>query len=817
MRKLIISIILALALFGNSYAQEEDLFFEINDFSKGLQSHVAPYSIKSVAGPGGASEAYNVRFNDEYGSLSKREKMLELSTCQTSAVKSLHRYYKSDDTDYIIQTSSTLMDYVNDTTGDCTEIDSALTDGKRWSWVTYKDIAIGMNGTDRAQKWDGKTQTTANTDGSRTASELTADLGAPFAELNTGSNLDASSWYQYKIAFYDGSTYSFSNARSNPIQTGSSVQDITLTDIPLGPAGTTARYIYRTVGDASKAAVLSDTSFYQVDEIADNTTRTYNDTVDDATLLGDAAPTWGTVSGGTEVTPPYGKLSLIHKERLFIANDPSGTESGKSTVYWSSPFNPDYFDINSDYELFRPDDGDEITFIKNLRNLFTIGKTNTILYFYTEDSSTDNWVISNPFSFIGCVAPYSAVNSPQGIFYLGRFGLYLFNGNTSELISDSVSDRIRDILATSLDEVFGIYHNNQYLLSYTSESSGASINNRVLILDTVRNSYVEDVKNVDSFVAFDSGNDYGTLYSGSSGTDGTVYAHSGGYNQLIFRYLSDLEDGTASDVYYGGTEESPYLSLGWDEDWTTVADTWADQGDSTWVVENNSGTWTSPIVEINASALDKLYWNESLGTAGNVTFAIRLAATSGGISGASYSSEFTTPSGSDISGETANNFIQIRASLSTTDYTEAPLVFLDDNYLLKLTYNRSGTGGESAILSTWSSGYLDLDGTRNPKRIKEIQVYYTGDSGTLNFSYANDQGNVESDFDIDMSVEADESNVDNYFGNGDDKIYSYILPVTDNNVGRNWKFTVSDNGVNSWKIRKIVVRFDRNAYIPMRG
>ena len=809
-------IVLALFLLVSPVmAQEsEDLFFEINDFSKGLQSHVSPYLVSG----GAATESFNVRINNEFGALAKREKMLELSTCQAAAVKSIHRYYKSDDTDYLIQTSSTKMDSVDDTSGGCTEIDTSLTDGKRWTWVTYKDIAVGCNGSNRCQKWDGVTDDTANTDAHRTASELTADLGAPFAELNTGTDLDASSWYQYRVSFYNGTTHSFSSARSNPINTGSSVHNITLTDIPIGPTGTTTRYIFRTLGNASKAAVLADTVFYNVATISNNTARTVNDAMADVDADDDAAPILSTVEAGTDATPPYAELALIHKEQLFLANDPSGTESGKSTVYWSDLFNPDYFDTANDYELIRPDDGDEITFILNLRNLLTIGKTNSVQFIYTEDSNDTNWVVSQDFSHgIGCVAPYSAKSTPQGIFYLGRFGLYLFNGNIPEIVSDTVTGEIRDIIDTSLQEVVSVYHDNQYIMAYTSEATGSSVNDRVLILDTIRNSYVKDIKEIDSFVIFDSGSDFGTLYSGSSDTDGTIFAHSGGFNQLVFRYKSELDSGTKDDTYSGGTENSPILSIGWTETWATVSGTWASQGDATWLMPDTDGTWISPAVQINSSALDKLYWNEDLKQAGDVTWSIRLAATEAGITGASWSSEFTAPSGSDISGLTENVWVQLRASLSAGDTTETPEVYVNDSFLVKMTYNRSGTGGESTINSIWESGYLDLNGTKNPKRIKEIQVFYTGDTGTLTLAYENDQGNVSSSFDVDMSVIPSDSSTDNYFGNGSDKIYSYILPVTDNNVGRNWQFTVAETGVNAWRVRKVVVRYNQNEYVPMRG
>lgn len=801
-----------------SYAQSsqtgavsQDNFYQIEDFSEGLKSHVSEYLIDK----GSASVAENVRTNSVYGSIAKRDKMLQLSSCRSSAVKSLYRYYKSDATKYTIQTSSSYMDSIADGSGSCTNLATGLSDGKRWTWVTYKDIAIGSNGTDLPKKWDGKTQTTANTDASRTAGDLIADLGAPFAEQNTGSNLDASSWYQYKIAFFNGTSYSYSTARSNPIQTGSSVRDITLTDIPIGPEDTTSRIIYRTEGKASRSAVLAETNFYKVATIADNRTRTYNDAITDVTILADAAPTWATVSGGTNVSPPHGKFLTIHKDRLFIANDPSGVESGKSTLYWSSSLNPDYFDTASDYEVIRPDDGDQITGLLSILSQLYITKENSWTKFYTDSATTTEWTLSSLWSTVGCVAPYSLVSTPIGAIFLGRYGLYSFNGQTPELISDSITDKIRDILATNLNEVVGAYHDNQYLIAYTSTSSGSGFNDRVGVLDIVRKSYVIDTKNIDSWAKFESGTDYGTLYSGSSSTDGKVYAHSGSFSDLVYRYKSQFDEVTPDSVVVRGTEDDPYLTLGWDKTWTSVTGAWSGQGSKTWLVKSLSGTWTSPAIQINANTLDKIYWNESLGFYGDITFAIKTASTEGGLSGASWSSEFSNPSGSDISGLTADDWIQIRATLSSSVYTEIPELYLEDSFVFHLTYQREGTTGESSIFSLWKSGFTDMGGSENPKRIKEIQVFYEGTEGTLTFGYENDTGTTYS-FDINLATSPTASTTDYYFGNSTEKIYTHFPRVDNTPIGRKWRFSLTENGTVGWKVNRIVVRFDNNAYVTYK-
>jgi len=785
-----------------------DKWYNIEDFSKGLTSHVSPYLIQK----GGSAISQNVRYNERFGSLAKRAKMLQLSACRSAAVKSLYRYYKSDSTQFTIQTASTFMDYISDA-GACTNLATGLSDGKRWKFVTYKDVVIGTNGTDRAKKWDGKLLVTANTDGHRTAGDLIADLGAPFAELNTGSNLDASSWYMYKVAFYNGSSYSYSNAASNPIQTGAAVRDITLTDIPIGPTGTTTRYIFRTEGQANRSTVvgLGNSGYKLVASIANNTARTYNDAIADGSLT-TAYDTWISSNSASDVTPPYAKYSLISKERLFMANDPSGTVSGKSTIYWSDVNNPDFFSTASDYELIRPDDGDEITVIANDPLSIKVGKQTSWSKFYTDASDDSDWTIGAPFSNVGCVAPYSAAETQTGLIFLGRHGLYTLNGQSVELISDVVTDVVRDVLETSQDDVVGVYHDNQYFMAYTSESTGASTNDRVLLLDLVRNSYTQDTKSIDSWADFNSGDDFGVLYSGSSTTDGKVYAHSNAFSNLVYRYKTQFTSGTEANVYVGGDEEDPYVRLGWDETWATVAGAWSAQGSATWLVEASSGTWTSPAIQIDATALDKLYWNESLGSAGNVTFAVRLASTEGGISGASWSSEFTNPSGSDISGVTANTWIQIRATFTTTDFTIAPEINLENDFVFHMTYQKVATTAETSILSIWKGGFTDFGGGENPVRIKEVQIFYEGTAGTLTVTYENDNGASYS-FDIDLSVSPSASSTDNYFGNSTEKYFVHVPTITESRIGRKWRFSITENGATAWRVNRIAARADINAYV----
>ncbi len=787
----------------------EDQIFEYKDFSGLLKSQVSPYLVDTKS----AVQARNLRSNTLFGGLNKRTKMLQYGSVGAYPVKTLFRYYKSDATKHLIATGSTFMLVGNDTTGAFQTIRDELSSGKRWQCGTYKDNAICTNGTDRPQKYDGATQITADTDESRSDGILTTDLGAPFAELNTGTDLDASSWYQYKIAYHDGSTYFWSDARSNPLLTGASVYNITLTDIPPGPFGTDIRVVYRTVGNASRAAVEADTSFYRVATISDNTTTTFDDTVGDAALLGDSAPTWSTASAGTEVTPPLGKYLTIHKERLWMGN----ITGGKSDIYWSNSFLPDYFKTGVDFDQIRPDDGDEITGLHVQLGLLHIFKTNTIQKYKTDNTSSTLWAATDPFSFIGCPAPFTIKAAPIGLIYLGRDGLYVFNGERTELISDVVTDQIRDISQSDVEDTVGVFFDNEYQLAYTSDASGASQNDSVLLFNVVRNAYVIDDKSVDSFVVLDSGTDLGTVYSGSSLTDGNVFIHDQIPSQWIHRYKSDLDAGTTDNTVVFGTEDIPFLEMahGVTIDNTIFAGITIDSfTPNTATIDRkvSPGYWYSQVTKISAATLDELKWNENLGGFGDATFAVRSAATEGAVSSASWSSEFTDPNNSDISGETANTWIQLRATLSTTDLIESPLLFEQDNFVITLIYNKEGSTAESSILTTWQTGWFDFGVSFHKKRFKSIEVHYIGTSGTLNFRWENSEGDIDQSFDIDLSVDPTADSTDEYEGNATEKIFRYFPPINSSTVpspiGEFFRFTVTENGTVAWTIYRIKFKYN---------
>ena len=137
-------------------------------------------------------------------------------------------------------------------------------------------------------------------------------LGTCYAKDN-GAGAGPNGAYTYKIAFYSATKTIITNIASNTVTVADN--DIDLTMIPIGPdtilgEAIIGRKVYRSeVGGGGTYKLLTNGT------IADNTTTTLTDSDADA-ALGGAYP-----AGDETWTPPKGKFCLIHKNRLWIANN----------------------------------------------------------------------------------------------------------------------------------------------------------------------------------------------------------------------------------------------------------------------------------------------------------------------------------------------------------------------------------------------------------------------------------------------------------------------------------------------------------------
>lgn len=719
MKKIIISFFILLLSSINVYTQDaQNLVYSISDFSGGQNTQTSPFTLQ----PNESVICENARVGKELRSLTKRDDLRSYGTADTSeAITGMHRLYLSDLSKILIVTHGDEIEAGNDNSGVFTTILDLSSGDYRWQWLTWHDLAIGTDGYNQPVKTNGSDATY---------------LGTCYAEVSTDAG-NPNGTYTYKVSYYTASYEVLFNVASNSVSPAN--KKVNLSMIPIAPdtfsgENVIGRKVYRVESGTWK--LLSNGT------IANNTATTLVD--NDTTAGGDSYP-----AGNATYTPPKGKLCLIHKNRLWIANNPTYP----SRIYYSEDGSHDVF-LTTSYFDIRQNDGDEITNIFNLLGKLTVSKTNSIQKILTYgDTPSSDWEITDPFSFIGCQAMYSGTDSPVGRIYLARDGIYRFDGQNSYLLSYNITPNILDILPSNFGNCWAIYHQNKYYMAYTSTESGATANDKVLVYDMLTKSFSFDTLSLNAFTTFNSGSDWGVLYSGSS-SDGTVYAHDTTSNDILHRRHSDFT-GTFDDMRYiptkwGGDSESPVLEIA---NITAIDSLAGVINDLTGDInrEDTDGYYISPVIYIGTPVLDKIYWNETIPSAGgDVLFDLRFGATSGACAAASFGTDYTNPSGSDISGETSNEYMQYRIQLSTDDIDYTPTVYKSGGYVVRISFYREGTSSESSITLHWQSGWFDLGARNRVKTLREINVYYESENtGQLDIVVSNFEGDTDT-FNIDL-------------------------------------------------------------------
>lgn len=753
-----------------SYAEEPQKRVHMwNDFSGGLATKPSSVGLNKKY----ATISENIRYNTELKSIVKRDEILSYGSADASeAITGMHRYYAKDGTKKLIVTHGNEIEVGDDGAGTFAALPTAasasisITSDLRWQFVTWHDVWIGCDGQTAPLKGN--------------ATDVTF-LGSCYAEDN-GAGAGPNGAYTYKISFYTTSYEVIYAVESNTVTVVDN--DIDLTMIPIGPdtflgESITGRKVYRSDAGGGSFELLSNGT------IANNTATTLTDSDADGAKAG-AYP-----AGDATWTPPKCELLLINNNRLFFANDPNtATDTGPSTIYYAEDGSHDNFQNAINYFNIRKNDGDEISGIFNLLGILTISKTNTWQKLYTDgaDPAAD-WEISDPFSFVGNAAQYSGVNIPLGIIYLSRDGngLYVFNGQHSLLISDVVTPTLNDISPADINNTWGEFHDNLYYITYASKASGSSTNNRVLVYDIISKSFSIDLLNVNAFTVFDSGTDEGTLYAGSS-LDGTVYNYSLSSREIVHKLHSDFT-GTFDDMRFipnnppvTGDPNSPILELAWDIDIDAQAGTVNGTGGDI-DRPDTGGTYISQVLNTaGASAYDLMFWNEILasGATTDVTFAIRSGSTAANCTGAAFGGEFTLSSGSDISGESADDFTQYRITMSTDDIDYTPNVIRIGTYNTRLTYDLTGTSTEGTIPLHWRSGFTDMGFPGYNKSLLKVYAFYDSVStGTLTLKFSNWEGDSDT-FNIDLSENS--SNYEEFFTGGKLVGEKFNLDITEDSL-----------------------------------
>lgn len=717
----------------------------------------------TVIGENRCLTAQNLRADDEVGSVTKRPPiaLFNATSLGSGALHSLFRYYTVDNK-FLLAAHGSTMYVGDDDLGTFTALATGFTSGKIFTFAVYRDLCIFSNGFEPIKQTDA---------------EFVWDLGACKAK-SAGAGAITRTGISYRITI-DADTFR-TEATSNTIASVTA-EDIELTNIPLGPAGTANRKVYRKSSETGGA-------YLNIGTIGDNTTTTFTDNVPDATV---GPSPRGDVIGATTDQMPVGKYLKIHRERLFVAGDPDDPNK----IFYSNAFLPHFIRQTTtlDFLEISPEDGDIITGIPILLGSIFIFKRNNIRKLNVEAADPDDFFVDDPTSFQGAPADRTITETPNGIVYLGWDHIYRFDGSFSEPVIDEF-DVKQDIKQVSLQRTVGFWHNNVYLLAYISNSGTTSNQDRLMRYEWLRDSVNEDTVGVASFAAYDGDAEANELYYGLS-RDGCVALAENFDKLFVLNTKTQLNAGLTypttifsglDDIALTGDEDSPVIEIGR----TTKIDDAVGTIDGGFVGEiidraDTDGVYTSEAIEINAKALGVIRWNEVLPSGTDVVFSTRTASTEAGLTGA-FEGALTTPSGSTVI-SAADKFIQIRATLTTSDITMTPKIFTQEDFTILLTYTPGGNEDTTAIPFIYDTGLKDGGSPHEDKILKKIVVLTNGNAGTYSVDWETDLGETGA-FTVDLALNP--KRFETFF--------------QDNAYGRQFKFKISKSDTEDFTLREIL-------------
>jgi len=477
--------------------------------------------------------AQNCRFEEEPGGATKRPNLAYYNESEmglSGPMLGTYRFYSAAGAKQICVRDSGV--YVgDDATGVMTQIRTLSTSNLRMSFVTYNKLMIAGNGADNLFVYDGSSD------------NVTWELGSCKAVIGTSTGITRTAIsYEVEITTPTGSYVC--GAISNTIASVTN-QSISLSHIPVGPIGTTDRKIYRK---------SSETSGYRlIVTLNNNTVTTYEDTTADA-------------SGGVQVPTvnddmPKGNLLLIHRERLFV----SGNPDAESEIYYSNPFLPHLIQQTTNLDLIQvaKDDGDKITGIKNFQGTLMCLKQNNIRKIGVSSALSNadptSWYVEDPIAQIGTPAPWSVVETPFGVVFLGWDQWYVCDGGIPKAILPQFN--CRNILPALYNNVVSYFNTGVLYAAYADKESSPQENNRIMCYDYLLDKFSLDTTSANCFASASGVDEASELYIGSS-LGGWLYKAEEGDNYHRLSGKTQADRGTEYTTFVGGSESSPTIEIG---------------------------------------------------------------------------------------------------------------------------------------------------------------------------------------------------------------------------------------------------------------
>ena len=328
--------------------------------------------------------------------------------------------------------------------------------------------------------------------------------------LNDGDG-DLNGVYRYKVVYV--SKYGqLSNAGPASVdETSVDSTSIALTRIPVSSdSQVTARRIYRTVANGSVYLFL--------DQILDNNSTTYTDTVADGSLGNETPPAAGDFSDDNSI-PPQAGIVKVWKKTVFMAGDPQNPY----TLYYSEDNEPESFPLFNAFDM----DGKITAMYESYSGLVVEtenGKWQVIGD--NPDFSLDKIVAG-----MGCVGRRAAGTARLIGYAVDRDGMRLFDLAETKKISEPIRDKY-DALNKANIELIHTQHfkSKNMILQFNPDASGnyTSIYAYQYPIDQVETGYWSEIVTpsganlnfLDAVEIEDADGDFQIL---ASGADGMIY------------------------------------------------------------------------------------------------------------------------------------------------------------------------------------------------------------------------------------------------------------------------------------------------------
>lgn len=195
------------------------------------------------------------------------------------------------------------------------------------------------------------------------------------------------------------------------------------------------------------------------------------------------------IVGGGSTKPGNFRQVLYMKEidRLFGISE----DAIYGQITWCDIGEPEVWD-GANVQRFKLKKGERVEGGAILFGKLIIFCTYTIWIYFVQGNE-ENWRLEEAPTTIGCVAPSTIKKVGREIWFLGEgpdydLGVYKFNGTSSDLLTDDISQFFKDVNRNKLRNACAETHDNLYKLSIAYNFS--ETNNRVIELDL--SNYKED-------------------------------------------------------------------------------------------------------------------------------------------------------------------------------------------------------------------------------------------------------------------------------------------------------------------------------------